>query len=631
MALERTLRNRSSDVISEIRKLRYSLEFLRELILASRGFIKSDIIIEGTRIVNTASGEILENVSIALYRGFIIRIISKKDYSMYKGDNTIILDGRDLYAIPGFIDAHVHIESSLLSPEEFSKLAIAHGTTLVVADPHEIVNVGGVEALKHYFRLSTSTPLKILLQVPSCVPPVDPSLEIDSPGAVLGEKDLEDLISDQMFHSLGEYMDYYSVINASDRSIRSIASTHRAGKIIYGHIPSSDEEALDPYIVTGISSCHESTYYEEALEKLRRGMYVMIREGSSWRDLDLAVDLYRKGISLNRVILVSDDISIVDLYEKGYMDYIARESIERGIDPINVFKMITLNPATYLRIDDLFGLIAPGRVADIVLLRNLEKVYIDTVIVDGKILFRRGILNLQEDSEDRISTSCNTMCRKIGEGVSKITPSDLIIRTNARRGHARVNVIKVITGKTVTLKEEEILPIEENFIRADPSRDILHVAVIDRYRDEKIVGRGFVKGLGIKRGALAQTIAHDTHNIIVVGSDPGDMFAAVREIVKSGGGMILVVDGEVVARVDLEGYGLFSTSNYENVYRKMKNLEKKLISLGAAEERIYMTLSLIPLPVIPEIRLTPRGLVDVRSLRLIDVVAEILPKTGDIS
>ncbi|MEZ0290784.1 MAG: adenine deaminase [Sulfolobales archaeon] len=621
MAREETL-YRKIDIISWMRERKYSTSLLRELILASRGLIKSELILRNINLVNTASEEILENVSVIVYKGFIVRIVGKRDIERFVGSDTRVIDGEGSYALPGFIDAHVHIESSFLSPIEFSRLALSHGTTLVVADPHEVVNVGGVKALELYFELSSKTPLKILIQVPSCIPPVEPTLGIDSPGAYLSERDLETLIRDKRYHSLGEYMDYVSVINASNKALSSIISTHRVGKLIYGHIPSSDEEILDPYILTGISSCHESTRYEEALEKLRRGLYVMIREGSSWRDLDLAVELYKKRIDLSRVLLVSDDISVIDLYEKGYMDYIVREAIERGIDPIKAIKMTTLNPATYLRIDDLFGLISPGRVADIVLIRDLRKIDIDTVIADGEIVYRRGLLDERVIADD-FREICNNTCRKITDSVSKLSPEDLIIRTSTREGLARVNVIEVVVGKTITLRREYILDVKEGYVRSDPYRDIIHIAVIDRYSENSSIGKAFVKGLGVRRGSIAQTIAHDTHNIIVAGANVFDMNLAVRELVRIGGGIVVVSDGEILSRVPLEGYGLFSTKDFIEVYRELKDLEKILRSLGASEERIYMTLSLLSLPVIPEIRLTPRGLVDVNELKIIEPVIEV--------
>ncbi|MGC9148247.1 MAG: adenine deaminase [Sulfolobales archaeon] len=604
---------------------KYRKELLKDLIYVAKGLYKANIIVRNTTLFSVSTGELIDNSSIVIFNKFIARVLVSKDPSKYLGDDTLVIDGKDLIAVPGFIDAHVHIESSYVSPIEFSKIAVLHGTTTVVADPHEVANVGGVEALNQFIEMSKKSFIKILLQVPSCVPPLDPSIPIDSPGTIFDNNILRELIDQEDFHSLGEYMDYLSVVEGSDKALEIVADTILKRKKVYGHIPSLDDEFLDRYILTGVSSCHESTSSIEALEKLRRGLYLMIRQGSSWKDLNILEDLLKKKVKLDRVMLVSDDINIIDLYERGYMDNIVREAIELGIDPLEAIRLVTIIPATYIQADDIVGVIAPGRFADIVLLKDLSKVIIDTVISNGRIFVYKGESMLSNYlSSNHEEFMCYIKCRRFGKALKNIGPEDFLIKVNYRSGSAKVRVIKLVIGKTITLSDQEILEIKDGFLTIDPSKDLVYAAVIDRYNEKRVIGRGFIKGLGLLEGALAQTIAHDTHNILVVGKDPLSMISAVNRLIEIGGGIVIALGNKILSELVLEGYGLFSTRPYIKVYEELKHLEKTLRELGVAGERVFMTLSLVPLPVIPSLRLTPKGLVDVENMKLIDPVIEYL-------
>ena len=606
---------------------KYKKEVLKDLIYSAKGIYKADIVVKDITLFSVATEELITNSSIVIFNKFITRVLVGKDPNRYIGNDTLVIDGRDLVAVPGFIDAHVHIESSYVSPIEFSKIAVLHGTTTVVADPHEVANVGGIEALNQFIEMSKKAFIKIFLQVPSCVPPVDPSIPIDSPGAIFDDNTLKKLIDRDEFHSLGEFMDYVSVAEGSDKALEVIANTMLKRKKVYGHIPSLDDELLDRYILTGISSCHESTSSEEALEKLRRGLYLMIRQGSSWKDLDILEDLLKRKIKLDRIMLVSDDINIIDLYEKGYMDNIIREAIELGIDPLKAIKLVTIIPATYIQADDIIGMIAPGRFADIILLRDLNKVVIDTVISNGKVFVYRGENVLKNySSNEHEEFMCHIKCRRFSKVLKDVESEDLLIKVNYRDGLAKVRVIKLIIGKTVTSSDQEILEIKDGFITIDPSKDLVYAATIDRYSDKKTIGKGFIKGLGLSKGAIAQTIAHDTHNILVVGKDPVSMINAVKRLVEIGGGIVISLQDKILSELVLEGYGLFSTRPFTEVYNELKKLERMLRELGATGERVFMTLSLVPLPVIPSLRLTPKGLVDVNNMRILDPVIEYLQK-----
>ncbi len=591
------------------------LEKPRQLIEAALGRVKSDLVIRNASLVDVYTGEVIEDAGIAVYHGHIVRVAVGENMDKYIGAKTTVIDAEGKYLLPGLIDSHVHIESSLLSVTEFSKLALIHGTTAVVADPHEIGNVLGTTGVRYFIEESKHTRLRVFFEVPSCVPAVDPSYGLDTPGAIIDSGQVAVLMNEPSIIGLGEVMDIFSVLDARTEVLVKIASAKLAGKIIDGHAPMLRGERLDAYIAAGISSDHETTEPDEGMEKLRKGMYLMLREGSAWKDLKRLSELARRNISCRRCLLVADDISVEDLVEKGYMDYIVSLAVEYGFDPVHAIQMATLNAAEHIHMDHLLGGIAPGRYADLVISPSLEKIVPEKVFVEGELVARSGEYVAGEETRYRYPRRAyDTM------NVKRIpSPGDLVPRHDGD-GEVRVNVIRAIPGSALTKWERHVLRVEDGIVMHDPSRDIIRIAVVERHHATGNIGLGFVRGFGLRDGAVAQTIAHDTHNLIVIGSSEDEMSVAVKEVVSAGGGIVIVSDGRVLGKVSLPIAGLVSDKPYMEVYRELKKIEEAATSLGIDFANMHLTLGLIALPVIPELRITDRGLVDAVHGRLVPLV-----------
>lgn len=593
------------------------LEVPRNLIKAALGELKASLIISNANVVSTTTGEVIEGCSIIVYDEYIARVDRVRDLDRYIGANTVVIDGGNRYALPGFIDAHVHVESSMLSVREFGRLAAMHGVTSIVADPHEVGNVLGIEGIKLMIDEAKYTPVRFFFEVPSCVPAVDPSLELDGGGALIDSGQVAFLMQDPGVIGLGEVMDFLSVINARTETLVKIASTKIHGKVVDGHAPMLRGRELDAYIAAGIGSDHESTAVDEALEKLRKGMYLYIREGSAWKDLlELSKIARSTGVDLRRVALVADDISVEDLIEKGYLDYIVNKAISYGVDPVKAIQMVTINPAERLRLDDKIGVLAPGRYADIVLSPSINEVSVEKTVIGGEVVYSSG----EWIHGDAGSFTYPDKALRTVKIYRDIEPGDLVIK--ASRGvKALVNVIEVVPGSALTKWIKVEMSVDSSGLLELP-QEVAYVSVIDRHHGGRGIGRGFVKGLGLREGAIAQTIAHDTHNLIVAGSNPTDMCLAVRVLKESGGGIAFVVNGGVEALVELPLAGLMSVKKAEAVYGELKLLERALSRHGALFSHIYMTLSLLSLPVIPELRLTDKGYIDVVSGRVVEPIVE---------
>ncbi len=594
----------------------YVKEERARLIRTARAIEPATLVIKNVNLVATTTGEILENMSI-IVSGRRIASIVKGDPEKYIGLRTNVIDGHGQYAMPGFIDAHIHIESSLLTPTGFSMLALKHGTTTVVADPHEIANVLGVDGVKLFIEESQNLPMKILIDIPSCVPATDPAFGLETTNKVIGPGDIAKLGELEGVYGLGEVMDFVSVTNASDYVLEKLKIAHNLGLVINGHAPLLTGEMLDAYIDASIWSDHESTNPQEALERLRKGMYLFIRQGSAWRDLEALVEVIKNPkIDCRLCGFVSDDLNVIDLYEKGHMDRIINEAIELGVDPVKAIQLATIGPAIRLHIDEHIGVVGPARFADIVLSPSLQRLEPKTVISMGEIIYRDGEL-LYDFERPRIPE----WAKRTVNISREIRPEELLIRIDGA-DKAKVNAIKVTPGSALAKLSVEELPVKNGYISCDPERDIIHLAVVERHKGTCNIGKGFIKGLGLKAGAIAQTIAHDTHNLVVAGKSPEDMSVAISRVREIQGGIVIVDSGEIVAEVELPVAGLMSDEDPYTVHRKFKNLIKKVSSYGVEFEAFFMTLALVALPVIPEVRLTDKGLVDVNSARIIDVIVK---------
>lgn len=596
----------------------YSVNERLKLIQTARGLLPADIVIVNANLVSVTTGEVLEDMGIAIKGKRIARIGRTSELRKLIGDQTLVIDAENKYVSPGFIDPHIHIESSMLSPTGFAILALKHGTTTVVADPHEIGNVLGLKGIKIFIDEALRLPLKILIDIPSCVPPTDPNYGLESINNVISAKEIEELVHIKSVMGLGEVMDFVSIINGNSNALEKIRIAKNSGLWVNGHAPLLSGGDLDAYISAGILSDHETTRFSEAVEKLRKGMFVFIREGSAWKDLkQLSKLLLDDNIDCKLCCFTSDDLNVMDLYEKGHMDRIINEAIELGVEPIKAIQLATINPAIYLGLVEHIGVIAPGRLADLVVFDNIHYIKPETVIANGEIIYYKSELKKRIEPysypEDVLKTV--NLSREI-------TPEDLAPKAPPTSSeYVKAVVIEVTPRSTLTRKSVEKLPVKNGYLSSVPERDIIYVAVIERHRGLNNIGKGFVKGLGFRGGAIAQTIAHDTHNIIVAGSNLSDMAIAVKRLVENQGGIVVIDNGKVVSEVKLQYGGLMSIEDPEKVYTDYRNMIKSIKkSYGIEFEHFFMTLSLISLPVIPEIRLTDRGLVDVKNARLIPLI-----------
>ncbi len=607
------------DAQGNLRTLRrpYSVSVLRDLILAAQGKVKSSLIITNADLVDVVVGDIREKVSIAVWSDYVVRV-GYFDIERYRGDNTLVIDASGAEMVtPGFIEPHVHVESSLLTVSEFSRAAALHGTTTVAADPHEIANVLGIEGVKMFIEESRHVPIRFFFYAPSCVPPTKAGL--DTPGAVVSADDVEELMSYDEIIGLGEVMDFLSVVKGDEDILRKISITKEHGKLVDGHAPQLPEDTLVPYSAAGIEGDHESVFVTEALMKLRNGMHVLIREGSAWRDLDeLSKILTYMRINTRYLVFASDDIEVTDLVDEGHIDRILRRAVSLGIDPITAVQMATINAAEYLKLPEL-GAITPSRLADIVILESFRRFKVRDVIVGGRVIVRNGELVWRYNKRFTYPKKAYETIN-IGRSLSE---DDLTPKAPINEGMVRYLAIKAVPGKAITKREVIEARVEGGHVLL-PEGDSTYIAVIERHHATGNVGRGIVTGLGLRKGAIAQTIAHDVHNIVAVGRTPSEMLKAVEEVVRLGGGMVAVLNGAVIASMPLPIAGLMSDKKYEEVYEELENYMNALPALGVNYHECFMTVALLPLAVIPEVRVTDKGVIDVLKGKVVDPVLEVV-------
>ena len=583
------------------------------LIDVSLGRSKADVLIKDCTLVNVFTGELQEHVDIAVKDGFIAFVGGGGDVV---GSETKVVDGKNLYAAPGFMDGHVHVESSMVTFSEFSKIALIHGTTSIFADPHEIANVLGVDGLKIVLDEIRRIPLRVFICVPSCVPASIP--EFETAGAELSAEDIEEILSWPESIALGELMNYPGVLSKDEKMLAEIRAALKLGKVIEGHSDGIMGSELNAYISTGVSSCHEATKLEEVVERLRLGMYSMIREGSVSKNLKEGIRAVTElKLNARRAILVTDDRHPEDLLREGYMDHLVHRAIEEGVDPITAIQMVTINTAEHFKIDGLLGAIGPGRIADIVLLSDLNRVKVDTVLINGAVVVRDGALKIEVRRVEYPKRAKETVRLH-----KTLTPEDFRIKARIPSGRIRAHVIGVSDGFSRTRHLIEEVDVVDGEVAADPRRDIALVAVIERHRASGNIGRGLLKGFGLREGAIASTVAHDSHNLIVLGMNHTDMAIAANEIARINGGIVAVVGGEVLGRVELPIAGLISDEPLETVAEKVRHLNATLREMGCKLTAPFMVLSSLSLSVLPELRITDRGLVDSVKFKLIDLFVD---------
>ena len=562
------------------------------LIDTALGKEKADLVIKNANLVNVCSGEIYKT-DIAIARGLIVGL------GKYAGREEI--EAKDKYAVPGLIDGHTHIEMSMLSVGEFAKAVVPRGTTAVVADPHEIANVLGVKGIRAILEEAMATPLKVFCMAPSCVPSTDPSLGLETLGARIGHEEIKKLLQIEEVIGLAEVMNYGGVLAKEEEVWKKIEVAKDLKLPIDGHAPLLSGKELNAYVLSGVGSDHESVSYEEALEKLRLGMRVMVREGSVAKNLKNIAPLL-KSIDTRNCILVTDgDRTPLDLKEEGYLDYVFRRAVEEGVDPVKAVQMCTINPAEWFKLDDFIGCVSPGKIADIVLLKNLERFEVEKVIVNGTIL---------TDFAPRSEYKYNYPEYGASVKIKQVKTGDFEIKLERAR---KARIIGLIEGELLT---EEFV---EEINGIDITRDILKIGVVERHHYSGNIGLGFVKGFGLKTGAVASSIAHDSHNIVVIGTNEADMAFACNRLEEIGGGIVLCSGGEVKSEMELPIAGLMSDKGLDYETKKQKEMEDKISEMGCKLRAPFITMSFLALPVIPELKITDKGLVEVKKRKIVGI------------
>jgi len=548
------------------------------LIRVAKGELPADLLLANAQVINVFTGK-PEPGNVAICGD---KIAGVGNYHKAKE----VVDAGGKYIAPGLINGHIHPESSMLDIAQYARAVVPHGTTALVTDLHEIANVSGLEGIRYILNRARRLPLDLFLMAPSCVPATDR----ETSGAKLGPEEIAKILRLKECLGLGEVMNFPGVIGGDKAVLKKIGLAQE--KIIDGHAPGLSGHNLSAYIAAGIYSDHESVSLDEAREKLGRGMWLMLREGSSEKNLEALLPLVTDK-TWQRCMFVVDDRSCADLLKDGDIDGVVRKAIRLGLDPVRAIQLATINPAEYFRRQGL-GAIAPGYMANLIVLNDLPKLKIEQVFYRGKLVAREGKALFPTP---KASGGLDDTVR--------IKPFAIEALKFTASGGAEP-VIEVVPGQIITRKR-----IEKIRVVPDLERDILKLVVVERHQATGNIGVGLVGGFGLKRGALASSIAHDSHNIIAVGASDGDIFTAVKEIERLKGGLVAAAAGKVLASLALPVAGLLSDQPLEVVVSKLEKLKKTAAELGTKLDSPFATLSFLALPVIPEIRLTDRGVVEV--------------------
>jgi adenine deaminase len=567
---------------------------LKALLSVARGDSPADLLLTGGQVVNVFTGEVyLADIAIV---GDRIAGVSATP-GTYTGKQTVELGGE--YIAPGFMDAHVHIESSMLLPAEYANAVMPHGTTAVVTDPHEIANVYGLEGIRFMLNASDGLPLRVFVMLSSCVPATD----METSGARLGVEDLATLKGEPRVLGIAEMMNYPGVAHGSDDMVGKALLGHGERMRVDGHAPLVEGTMLQAYAAAGVASDHESVSAQEALRKMRAGMQVLIREGSTARNLDALLPLVNTANS-RFCSWATDDKQPDDLETQGHIDHNIRQAIKQGLDPVIAIQMATINTARHYALNDM-GAVAPGYRADLVTFANLRNLYISRTFAAGQLVAEAGEMLVP-------------LANKVTPPVKALLPPQLseasfLIAAAGRQAR----VIVALPDQIVTLHSTADVKIVDGCALADPERDILKLAVVERHAGTGNIGLGFVQGFHLKAGALASSVAHDSHNVVVVGTNDGDMLVAARAVIEMGGGLSAARNGEVLARLALPVAGLMSDQPLGPVRDALLVLLQRARELGCPLSNPYMAMAFLALPVIPALKLTDKGLVDVDKFSLV--------------
>ena len=563
---------------------------VKQLISVAKGESPADLILANSKVVNTFNGEI-ETANVAIYDGLVAGV---GDYQQAKE----VIDLKGKYVAPGLINGHVHLESSMLDVGQYARAVVPHGTSAIVTDLHEIANVSGLEGIKYVLDYARRLPFDLFLMAPSCVP----ATHLETAGATLGVEDIKRILKFRECIGLGEVMNYPGVLFGDDGMLRKIASAQ--GRIIDGHAPGVSGKNLNAYIGTGIHSDHESVALAEAEEKLRRGMHVMIREGSTEKNLEALLPLVTDK-TYPRCFFVVDDRHAEDILHDGDIDAVVRKAIRLGLEPVRAIQMATINTANYFRLEKL-GAVAPGYFANLIVFDSLIDFKVKKVYYRGYLVAENGrpLFNLPKAPAKRLDRTVN---------VKPFTIDSLKLKAKGELSLA----IEVVPGQIFTRKKTVKVIVKDGFIQPDTGHDILKAVVVERHKATGNIGLGLVTGFGLKRGAIASSTAHDSHNIVVIGASDEDIFAAIKEVERMQGGIVVAAGGKLLGSLATPIAGLLSEEPLETVVSGLDKLQDIAHELGCTLPAPFAALSFLALPVIPELRLTDLGLVDVNEFKLI--------------
>lgn len=557
----------------------------QRIIAVAAGREKADLVLKNAKYLNVFSNEFLSG-DIAVANGLIAGV------GKYDGKTEIDVSGK--LVLPGFIDAHIHLESSMVTPAEFAKAVVAHGTTTVITDPHEITNVMGIDGVEYMIQASQNLPIDVHFMMPSCVP----ATEIDESGAELDCKDIDLYLDNKKVLGLAEMMNYVGVINGDKNVLSKIVTSQAHHKKIDGHAPELSGNDLNAYIAAGVYSDHECSTFENALEKLRKGQFIMIREGTAAHNLKALMPLLTQQY-YSRCMFATDDKHPSDLLYGGHIDYIVKQALKNGADPIVALKTATHHAARYFLLNNK-GAIASGYLADIVVVDNLEDFNVETVFKCGKLVFDGEVKDFSAPTVDeKLAEKCFDTFH-----LDSVTPSSFKV-------DGKLGLIGLVGGELLT----------RNLGTADKidvENDILKIACIERHKGTNHIGVGYVKGYSLKSGAVATSVAHDSHNIITVGCNDDDIAVAVNAIKDSKGGIAVVENGKIKALLELPIAGLMSDEPLTTVNEKLENAKLSAYELGADKSiDPFMTLSFLSLPVIPSLRITTKGVFDAENWKML--------------
>lgn len=579
----------------------------KDLVSVALGEEKAELVIKDGKIINVLSREV--HKSDVAIKGERIALVGAADHTI--GENTKIIDAENLFLAPGLIDTHIHIEASMLTPTQFARASLPRGITTVLWEPLWTANVLGTRGVKFFLEEGNRTPLKFFSTASSAVPPA--STHLMTPAKKFEVDDIKEMLGWEKTVGLGEVGDFDKVLTGDLATHEKIRVAIDEGKTVDGSAPEMKGKELNAYAAAGIQSDHEAVTLDEAIERVRLGMRLVIREGSSMRNLsELVKVITEKGLDPRHCCFCVDDKDIREIVDEGLIDYMVKRAIEAGVDPIVAVQMATLNAAEYMGIDQDIGGIAPGRIADILFINDLEKFFVQKVMVDGEVIAEDGKLVVEISPPIYPRWVLKTVNMK-----RTVTPEDFIIKTD-KKEKAGVHVIKVFADQIISDQEVETLPVKNGRILPDPTKDILKIVMVERYgKTNPNIGKGFVRGFGFKEGVIATSIAPDIHHLIAVGSDDTGISKAINRLVKIQGGIVICKNGEILSELPLPVGGIVSGDPYEKVVADLEKIHHATRKIGCELPSPFMTLAFAGCPTLTKFKISDKGLIDTWGRKIV--------------